>query len=315
MSETAHQRYERDWVSILDTRKIRGLDQQDSERYTRLYVDEDGISAVDVRIPAGLRANTENVGFKGNEAALDVLNVGDPLPAGMVWDGPVLRVNSASAVLDGYKINAGVDFYGANPTIKNSIVITDNQPFYGVNARSGTLTITDCTVIGAGADQPAVVSGEDGPVIATRCDLSGFGDGIVCKGASQIKQCYIHDLSLGPEEHNDGIQYYGGAGLTIEYCYITLLDTDGSSAGNGQNASISLDITDPPIVNVTVNNNFMYGGVYFFRMEGDVTGSIITNNEFGPVVSPAVNEIAVLSENVGTWSNNIDSDGNIIPAP
>jgi hypothetical protein len=46
--ETAAQRFVRDWDSILDDRKVRGLDNQTTERASRLYVNAaDGTTPAD----------------------------------------------------------------------------------------------------------------------------------------------------------------------------------------------------------------------------------------------------------------------------
>jgi hypothetical protein len=46
MSETAAERYARDWASVSADRKDRGLDAQPDERTDRLYVDGAGDTAV-----------------------------------------------------------------------------------------------------------------------------------------------------------------------------------------------------------------------------------------------------------------------------
>lgn len=46
--ETAAQRFVRDWDSIVDDRKVRGLDNQTAERASRLYVNAaDGTTPAD----------------------------------------------------------------------------------------------------------------------------------------------------------------------------------------------------------------------------------------------------------------------------
>lgn len=46
--ETAAERFVRDWDSILDSRKVRGLDNQTAERASRLYVNAaDGTTPAD----------------------------------------------------------------------------------------------------------------------------------------------------------------------------------------------------------------------------------------------------------------------------
>ena len=49
---TVKDRFDRAWSFIQDDRKVRGLDQQDSERASRLYVDPDtGVSETGVSDP------------------------------------------------------------------------------------------------------------------------------------------------------------------------------------------------------------------------------------------------------------------------
>lgn len=315
MVESPEQRYQRDWTFIQDDRKIRGLDQQPAERWSRLYVGDDG-SAVDVRVPSGLRAtNLSNVGFKGNTDDLIVLNVNDTPPAGAVWDGPALRVNSDNFVFDGYILNGCLDIYGENPTVRNCIINATSDSFWGIHGRAGTLTVEDTTIIGPGQN-PAGVQTEVGPAILTRCDISGFNDGIATLGAAQIKQCYVHHLAYGPDKHNDGIQYYGGSDLVVQDCYFDLIDySDGRPAGLGQNACVTLNETAVPNIDPIIDNNFMVGGAYYLRIAGDVSGAVVTDNDFGPLTSPAFNEINVIPAAVATWNNNRRSDGSLIPQP
>ena len=315
MGETPEQRYQRDWASIQDDRKIRGLDQQSVERWSRLYVGENG-SAVNTSVPVNLRANnSSNVGFKGDTSGLAALDVGDPLPSGAVWDGPAIRVNSDDFVLDGYIINGCIDIYGADPIIRNCIINATSDSFWGIHGREGTLTVEDTTIIGPGQN-PAGVQTENGPAILTRCDISGFNDGIATLGAAQIKQCYVHHLAYGPEKHNDGVQYYGGSDLVIQNCYFDLIDyADGRPAGLGQNACVTLNETLVPNINPTVDDNFMVGGAYYLRIAGDVTGATVTNNDFGELKDPAFNEVNVIPSTIAVWSNNRKADGSLIPQP
>jgi len=46
-AETAAERFVRDWNSMLDDRKTRGLDNQSLERVQRLYVAPDGSTPAD----------------------------------------------------------------------------------------------------------------------------------------------------------------------------------------------------------------------------------------------------------------------------
>ncbi|GLZ34892.1 hypothetical protein Lesp02_70790 [Lentzea sp. NBRC 105346] len=286
-------------------------------------------SATPAQLAPGERAGTNNVGYLGDIAALTVLNIGDPTPSGSFWDGPVLRVNTDDFVLDGYLVNAGIDIYNDGAIVKNCVVDVPAGLgiIYGINSRSGELTVQDTTVIGPSDGSAAIAVFDTSSTFGTikRCDLSGFEDGIVCKGATLVSQCYIHDLDLDPSAHADLIQYYGGTGLTVEHCYLANEDVAAGNApaGNGQNSCITLDTpSGSTTANPTINNCFMRGGVYYFRCEelsgtpdGVITGLSATNNNFGSVVAPASGEIAVVVTSITAWSNNRKSDNTLIPSP
>lgn len=53
--ETVSERYERDWLSLNDDRKVRGFDQRSEERREREYVDPetgDTVTATGDNVPA-----------------------------------------------------------------------------------------------------------------------------------------------------------------------------------------------------------------------------------------------------------------------
>lgn len=81
-SESVAERFDRDWDSIGDDRKVRGLDQQSNERKSRQYVDhDDWLSEVNGQAPHG-------EGYLGNGAYTTsaVIPQGSPFPQGIVPD-------------------------------------------------------------------------------------------------------------------------------------------------------------------------------------------------------------------------------------
>jgi hypothetical protein len=248
--------------------------------------------------------------------SLTTLHAGDPMPAELSgigsWDGPDLRVAASNFTLQNYYLpDAGVYSPNTNFTVQNCVIHTPASPVvsYGVACFGGNTTVRDCTIVGGGGGSIAI--GGDFLTFAYRCDCSGFEDGIGTQGASTVDQCYVHDLdySLNPDlsvPHNDAIQRYQGAGTGGLYSnnYLVVDNI------NGENACLTLHDGG-----CTANNNYMIGGGFFLRIETG-TGHVVTNNNFGPLRG---NEIGLVSAESGTgvttWSNNRDSNGNLISAP
>ena len=52
---------------------------------------------------------------------------------------------------------------------------------------------------------------------ARRLNIHGGADGLKADSNVLIEDCWIHDLSNGPGEHNDAVQSTGGKGVTIRH--------------------------------------------------------------------------------------------------
>lgn len=269
------------------------------------------------------------VGYVGaTHIGSHVLNPGDPLPSELQdlcrWDDTVFRVNNDSndVVIDGYRINAGIDGYGTNLTIKNCVIVPPvGTAFFGVLGRAGDITVQDTTIIGAGTtgESGQCVSLDGGGVMTVqRCDLSGYQDAIgITNGL--VSQVYIHDSALAGSFHSDGIQIFGGGsgGVTIEDSLIDITGPAGASTdGAHQNACVYTDAPSGPATGVTVNNCQLNGGAYELMLSAAPQDVHITNCDFGPVDSSGFGEVAA---DPGTqfveWFNNRDSNGSLISQP
>jgi len=266
------------------------------------------------------------VGFLGRTNTLTVIDGTSPTPAGTVWESGYLRVNADDVELAGYYVKGGVDCYGANPTIRNCIVEGNQFSFSAILVRSGIGTISDTTITYKTGDPPptsnwgnsAIGSDQGTSTVITRCDISGYPDGIGTFDSSLIEQNYIHGpalLGVPPNEtHNDGIQYYGGTGLSIRYNRIDISSNGEACDGVHQNASIFIQpISSTTAVSPQIIGNNLFGGSITMRLEEPATGAIIQDNTFGvPFYADVEREPGFA---ISTWTNNLDHNGNQIPQP
>jgi hypothetical protein len=260
------------------------------------------------------------------------LNNGDTLPGGWNadWYPGALVLRADDLVLDGYYICEAIDSTGTNLTITNSVIVGHAGSFYGVFCRAGTLTITDTTVfrVDPSSDTDTGSGTLNGYAIhATRCDLSGYGDGIDCAPGSTISQCWVHDMALVGDTHVDGISTFNdntGSAVLVEHSWVDVRGPYGTgSDGVHQNSAITLgdrNGTATVPFTPTINNNFLAGGGWIFRMEGNTTGDlhngVITNNDFGPLDATMTGLVTVDSSSlITTWTNNRDSSGGSISQP
>lgn len=291
-------------------------------------------------LAAGVRAGpSAPVGYRGDNSALTVLNVGGSRPAewNSVWDTGTLVVQGANVTIDHYRINASVVFTNSNPTMTNCVVTANPGDIFGValsGGGRGYLNISDTTVIG----QPDIPNSEpqtnaivsDSGLIAVRCDVSGTGDGIhhVAQSGtpSKISQCYVHDLAfIDEEQHCDGLQGFNPYETTnpgayiIEHSYVAAVFSTGGTPMSGGSTAGPPTANTEPLVTGTYNNNFIGGGLYHLRINFRHQNTVVTNNNLGTV---AVGEFGLYvveqPASIATWTNNrqgSDGSGTLIPQP
>lgn len=275
------------------------------------------------QLGAGLRASPTNVGYLGNLGDLTTLNPGGSAPSGSSWDVNTLIIAS-SGTFDHYLINGGVVVTGSNnPTVTNCRIIPPAGEIYCIaHNGTGTLTISDCTMIGnsGGANPQVNAIASDGFLVARRCHVTNSGDGIhwVSNGAL-ISQCYVGPLRFTDEaQHCDGMQVFQDSvdgTFTLEHCYVaqTL-----STIGTPMNSALTYGPPSAtgPLITPTINNNYFAAGLYHLRNGFQTRNAVVTNNDFGPL---GAGEFGLVDNSTGntyaTWSNNRDSGGNPISSP
>ena len=77
-----------------------------------------------------------------------------------------------------------------------------------------------------------------------------MADGLKADANVLIEDCWIHDLSNGQGEHNDGVQSTGGKGVTIRH----------NSISGASNACVQTGDENAATEDLTIECNWLSGG-------------------------------------------------------
>ncbi|MDQ3578048.1 MAG: hypothetical protein M3443_10705, partial [Actinomycetota bacterium] len=152
------------------------------------------------------------------------------------------------------------------------------------------------------------------------CDISGTPDGIQNgRGDSVIEQNHIHDMLRHGEPpnntHNDGIQNYGGANLTVRHNRIDISADGLAYDGAHQNGAIFIMPSGTnPSKNLQVIGNYLAGGGYILRLGTPMSGTVVKDNSFG-TTKGGWGEVLLDGGGIAEWSNNKSATGKQVPHP
>lgn len=279
--------------------------------------------------PAGAVPAPGQVGHRGSESDLQVIDATHPGPAGTRFSGGVLQVTGSSVVLDGVLVRGGIDFGGSGTlTIRDSVVEGNRSSYSPIMGRNpaGHVLVSDTTIRWRAGDTGPARWGNgaihgDSRFTVVRCDISGTPDGIQTgSDGSLFEQNHIHDLavfgSYPDNTHNDGIQSYGGRDVTIRYNRIDIRDPAGRAYdGTHQNAALFfMPDSSSPSVGLQVVGNFLAGGGYTLRLGSPMTGAVVADNRFGPTTG-GFGDVTSDGARLSRWSGNTDAAGRAIAQP
>lgn len=242
-----------------------------------------------------------------------------------------MSVKTDGTVISRWDITGSLDIYANNVTVIDSRITSDN--WWGINLRSGysglrILHTTITAVAGKGPDNGgvdyAVSNMGTSSIEVGWCDVSVFGDAL-SMGQGDLHDNYVHDVTpfknLGGEwQHTNAVISDGGGkgGLTIRHN--TLLNP--TPVDQGASGSVGLFADTGPVVNVTVQDNWLAGGAYALYAGGTgATGIKVTGNIFSTQYHPGAGGYGpVAAWNAGgpgnVWSDNHMSDGRPVnPGP
>jgi hypothetical protein len=179
------------------------------------------------------------------------------VPAGTTltaYTGPS-TITTAGTVIDGKRITSCIVIKANNVTIKNSLLQT-NGCFFNVLSDNGNtgLQLTDVEIDGVNnATGDSAING--GGFTCLRCDLHGTVDGIKAQSNVVVQDSWIHDLVIGNDSHNDGIQSLGTTSLKILHNRIVM--ADGATSAVILSTGSASDMR-----NVQISNNLLGGGAF-----------------------------------------------------
>ena len=275
-------------------------------------------------LPAGVVPAPGQVGFRGDEVTLRVIDGAGSAPTGTRWMAPgFLQVDADDLDLEGVLVRGGIDFYGSGTLTLTNSVVEGGSAWMVVNGRDpgARLVLRDSTLRWR-AGAPAPVGWGNGAVhgaaamTVIRCDISGTPDGIQnAAGGSVFEQNHIHDLAaLGtyPDNtHNDGIQLYGGDKLLLAHNRIDL----GPFDPEHHNAAIFLQPGLAGAAAPRIVGNYLRGGGYALRLEAGTHDAVVTSNVFGAAEGAYGYVLAPSAGTVATWRDNTILGAGELPAP
>jgi hypothetical protein len=135
------------------------------------------------------------------------------------------------------------------------------------------LVVEDSEIEGTSGNVTSAIA--FGNYTARRLNVHGMADGFKADANALIEDCWIHDMSNGPTEHNDGVQSTGGKGVTLRH----------NAISGASNAAVQTGDEHGATEDLTIECNWLSGGGWTLNIRGaGATRPINTrvlNNRFG----------------------------------
>lgn len=231
-------------------------------------------------------------------------NTGVPAGVTLAPSGS-LTVKRAGQVVENLDIKGTITVL-ANDVIIRKVRITtgDYYPIrYFDNDNTG-LVVEDSEIIGTSGNVTSAIAFEN--YTARRLNIHGMADGLKADANVLIEDCWIHDLSNGKDEHNDGVQSTGGKGVTLRH----------NNISGASNACVQTGDEHAATDDLSIECNWLSGGGYTLNIRGKGAtrprNTRVINNRFardsgyGPWT---------LDDPSPTVQGNVYDDGASIPYP
>ncbi|WTX00783.1 right-handed parallel beta-helix repeat-containing protein (plasmid) [Streptomycetaceae bacterium NBC_01309] len=208
-------------------------------------------------------------------------------------------IDKPGTVIDGKDIPCSVRVTADGVRITRSKVTATGQWGVYLVDRHTDLLVQDVEIVGT-ADCEYGVGFQS--VKSVRIDVSGCSDGVKMERGASLVDSWIHDLSRGPGDHNDGVQITGGSDITIRHNRI--------ENPRNQTSAILVGGEFGSPSNILVENNFLDGGNYTVYLDPKGSNRVIRNNVFtrNYVYGPARLDGQV------EWAGNTHEDGTAVAA-
>lgn len=200
-------------------------------------------------------------------------NTGVPAGITLTPSGSI-TIEEDGAVVEGLDIDGSITVLADDVTIRHVRIRSgDYYPIRYFDGDNVGLLVEDSEIEGLSGDATAAISFAN--YTARRLDVHGTADGFKADSNVLIEDCWVHDLSNGEGEHNDGVQSTGGAGVTLRHN-----DISGAS-----NAAVQTGDLGGATIDLTLECNWFDDGGWTLniRGEGDTVpmGTRVIDNRFG----------------------------------
>lgn len=204
----------------------------------------------------------------------DASNTGVPAGTVLTPSGSI-TVTTDGAIVEKLDVTGSITVHANNVTIRKVRITSDDYyPIrYFDNGGYTGLLVEDSEIVGLSGLVTNAIGFQN--YTARRLNIHGMADGLKADANVLIEDSWIHDLSNGNGEHNDGVQSSGGANVTIRH----------NSISGASNAAVMAgpDFGDA-VVNLRIENNLLAGGGYTLNLRGtgalQPTGTRVTGNCF-----------------------------------
>lgn len=202
----------------------------------------------------------------------DATNTGVPAGTVLTPSGS-FDVTTNGAVIEDLDVTGAITVLANDVTIRRvRITSSDYYPIrYFDNGNTGLVVEDSEFNLSSGATSAISFSN----YTARRLNIHGSEDGLKADENVLVEDCWIHDLSNGPGEHNDSVQSTGGKGVTLRHNVMT----------DASNAAVQTGDLGGATEDLTIDCNWLYGGGWTLNIRGtaptEPKNTKITNNRFG----------------------------------
>jgi hypothetical protein len=207
------------------------------------------------------------------DASLDVCSHPKPGPTNtgpqtgvtLTPSGSVMAMNDGQ-VIENLDITGEIAVLANNVTIRNvRITSGDYYPIRYFDNNNTGLLVEDTEIVGLSGDVTAGISFAH--YTARRVNIHGTADGLKGDSDVVIEDSWIHDLSNGPGEHNDGLQTTGGKGVTLRHNVVSGASNATVQAGDDFGTATE---------DLRIECNWLGGGGYTLNIRG--AGATVPKN-------------------------------------
>jgi hypothetical protein len=186
-----------------------------------------------------------------------------------------IKVMEKGAVIEDLDVTGSITVLADDVTIRRVHLKSDDYyPIrYFDNDNTG-LVVEDSEIEGTTGDVTSAISFAN--YTARRLNIHGSSDGLKADANVLIEDCWIHDLSNGPGEHNDDVQSTGGKGVTIRHSVLEGASNAAVQTGDEGGASTE---------DLLIECSWLSGGGYTLNIRGSGAtapkNTKVIDNRFG----------------------------------